>query len=72
MPPGDEDDAEFERTWLAGKLHPITREPLRILRPELPPGSMVAALTHIPHGVSPRPAGSGTRHCALFSYREPE
>ena len=72
VPPGDEDDAELERTWLAGKRHPITGDPLRIEHLELPPGSMVTALTHIPHAVSPRPPGSGTRHCALFSYREPD
>ena len=39
---------------------------------ELPPGSMAVCLCHCPHGVSPRPAGSGTRHCTLFSYREPD
>ena len=71
-PPGADDDALFEQTWLAGKLHPITGEPLRIVHLELPPGSMAVCLAHTPHGVSPRPEGSGTRHCTLFSYRQPD
>ena len=29
-------------------------------------------LHHSPHAVEPRPAGSGTRHCTLFSYRAPD
>lgn len=102
--PGAEDDRRFEATWLAGKNHPITGEPLKIVHLELPPGSMAGkschsssrsidflalpesivlissrsfcgltvCLAHMPHGVSPRPEGSGTRHCTLFSYREPD
>jgi hypothetical protein len=70
--PGEEDDKLFEQTWLAGKKHPITGEPLKIVHLELPPGSMAVCLAHMPHGVSPRPEGSGTRHCTLFSYREPD
>jgi hypothetical protein len=32
--------------WLKGRLHPRTGEPLRILRPRLPPGSMASILTY--------------------------
>ena len=71
-PPGHEDDRHFEKTWLRNKLHPLTGEPLRILKPALPPGSMCVCLCHMPHGVEPRPEGTGTRHCTLFSYREPD
>ena len=70
--PGQDDDKYFESTWLAGKTHPITGEQLRIVRLSLPPGSIVACLGHMPHAVDPRPASSGTRHCVLFSYREPD
>ena len=34
--PGDADDAEFARTWLAGKRHPITARPLEIEKLALP------------------------------------
>ena len=70
--PGADDDAWFEASWLKGKTHPITGEPLHIVRLELPPGSMAVCLCHMPHAVEPRPAGSGTRYCTLFSYREPD
>ena len=33
---------------------------------------MVVVLHHSPHAVEPRPVGSGTRHCTLFSYRAPD
>jgi hypothetical protein len=70
--PGAADDANFSETWLKGKLHPITGEPLKIERLELPRGSMVIVLHHSPHAVEPRPTGTGTRHCTLFSYRVPD
>jgi len=47
-------------------------EQLEILHLDLPPGSMAVCLCHTPHGVCPRPKGTGTRHCTLFSYREPD
>jgi|EP01046_Picozoa_sp_COSAG06_P015554 hypothetical protein len=70
--PGEADDADFSASWLKDKLHPITGEPLRIQRLELPPGSMAIVLHHSPHAVEPRPPGSGTRHCTLFSFRAPD
>ena len=70
--PGEADDAYFEETWLKGKTHPITGQPLEIMHLDLPPGSMAVCLCHTPHGVCPRPKGTGTRHCTLFSYREPD
>ena len=47
--PGELDDADFSGSWLKDKLHPITGEPLKIQRLELPPGSMVVVLHHSPH-----------------------
>ena len=70
--PGAADDADFEQTWLKGKRHPITGEPLAIERLALPAGSMAVVLHHSPHAVEPRPEGTGTRHCTLFSYRAPD
>ena len=42
-------------------------EPLEILYVDLPPGSMVSAAAHMPHGVEPREEGRGTRLCTLFA-----
>ena len=42
--PGEPDDADFSGSWLKDKLHPITGEPLKIQKLELPPGSMVSNL----------------------------
>ena len=61
-------DEDLEAGWLKGKKHPVTGEPLRIFRPALPPGSMASILTYSPHGVAPRPEGSGTRWASLFAY----
>lgn len=69
--PGDADDAEFAATWLAGKRHPITGRPLTIEKLALRRGSIVCVLGHVPHAVSPRPAGRGTRLCTLLAYRQP-
>ena len=71
-PPGAEGDAFFERTWLAGKVNPLTGEPLRIERFALPPGSMAVVLCHTPHAVEPRPTANGPRYCTLFAYRSPD
>ena len=70
--PGAADDADFEQTWLKDKRHPLTGKKLTIQRLALPPGSMVVVLHHSPHAVEPRPEGTGTRHCTLFSYRAPD
>jgi hypothetical protein len=43
--------------WMKGKLHPITGQPLRCERLELPPGSLICCNTHGPHRVSPTAPG---------------
>jgi hypothetical protein len=64
-------DAELEATWLAGKRHPITGEPLRIERLSAPPGSVVLMWTHALHGVSARSPLSETRWTVVYAYRNP-
>ena len=64
------DDEEMDTKWLAGKSHPITGKPLVREHLELPPGSLVAALTHVPHVVGPRK--EGVRHAALMVYANPD
>eukprot|EP01051_Picozoa_sp_SAG22_P001168 SAG22_NODE_43_length_25304_cov_5.394644_20_plen_843_part_00 len=54
--------------WLADKPHPVTKRPLVRERLALPPGSLVACLTHAPHAVDRRLAGRGTRWNALLCY----
>ena len=69
--PGDADDDEFRRTWLKDKSHPLTGRPLKIEKLELPRGSIACVLGHVPHAVSPRPEGRGSRLCTLLAYRQP-
>ena len=69
--PGDADDDEFRRTWLKDKSHPLTGRPLEIEKLELPRGSIACVLGHVPHAVSPRPEGRGSRLCTLLAYRQP-
>jgi phytanoyl-CoA dioxygenase PhyH len=64
-------DAELEATWLAGKRHPISGEPLRVERLHAPPGSVILMWTHALHGVTPRSADSDTRWTVVYAYRNP-
>jgi hypothetical protein len=64
-------DADLERDWLTGKVHPITREPLRTARLDAPPGSVVLMWTHALHGVTPRRPHSPTRWTVVYAYRNP-
>ena len=66
----EEDDEAMDAGWLAGKRHPITNKPLVRERLALPPGSLVAALTHAPHYVDRR--RSGVRYGALLVYANPD
>ena len=65
-------DEEFTRDWLDGRTHTVTGEPLEIFKPAVAPGTMVSICHHMPHAVSPRWEGRGTRLCTLFSYRAPD
>ena len=56
----------------AGKTHPLTQEPLRIKRLDVPPGSFISFCHHMPHWVGARAPGAPTRWAALFAYRTPD
>jgi hypothetical protein len=64
-------DADLEATWLAGKRHPISGEPLRMERLSAAPGSVVLMWTHALHGVTARAADSDTRWTVVYAYRNP-
>jgi hypothetical protein len=67
--PGE--DAAMEVGWLAGKVNPISGEPLAITKLELPPGSIVFCLQHAAHGVAPHTAGTESpRLCLLLACRK--
>jgi hypothetical protein len=65
-------DEQFTRDWLEGRTHAVSGEPLEIFTPAVAPGTMVSITHHMPHAVSPRWEGRGTRWCTLFSYRAPD
>ena len=65
-------DGAFQELWLKGRRHKVTGEPLSIAYMAVPPGSMVSAAAHMPHGVEPRGAGRTTRLCTLFCYAKPD
>lgn len=64
-------DAALTASWLSGKRHPVTGEPLGIERLCASPGSVILMWTHALHGVTPRRAGSDTRWTVVYGYRNP-
>jgi hypothetical protein len=64
-------DAALRDTWLSGRTHPTTGEPLCIEELVLAPGSVVVMWTHSLHAVNPKPAGSDTRWALITAYRNP-
>ena len=46
-------DADLLANWARGKVHPVTKEPLRCERLDLPPGSLICCNTHGAHRVGP-------------------
>ena len=54
------------------KNHPVTGEPLRIERLDLPPGSMVSFVHHMPHHAGHRALDAETRWGLLMAYRTPD
>lgn len=67
----DEDD-DMKTDWMAGKTHPATGEPLKILRLSIPPGSMVSFVHHMPHHVTDVLPEASTRWGLLMAYRTPD
>jgi hypothetical protein len=67
-----EDDPGMRATWMQGKVHAFTSEPLEITRLALPPGSMVSFGHHMPHHVGYRDEGAKTRWGLLMAYRTPD
>ena len=65
-------DEEMEESWIAGKVHAYTGEPLRIKRLDIPPGSMVSFVHHMPHHVGHRKEASGLRLGLLMAFRTPD
>jgi hypothetical protein len=53
--------------WMQGKVNPATGEPLEIVYPAMPPGSMLSFVHHMPHGVTP--VHAGIRMGILLTYR---
>ena len=62
-------DDDFAKGWLGDKVHAYTGEPLQIKRLDLPPGSMVSFVHHMPHHVAHRNADAPTRWGLLMAYR---
>ena len=65
-------DEEMKAIWIKEKTHPVTGEPLQILRLSTPPGSMVSFVHHMPHHVGHRNPDAGTRWGLLMAYRTPD
>ena len=64
-------DDELQRSWLEGKRHPLTGEPLRIEHLSAPPATVILMWTHALHGVTPRKPSSPTRWTVVYAYRNP-
>ncbi|MEM7128459.1 MAG: phytanoyl-CoA dioxygenase family protein [Chloroflexota bacterium] len=62
---------ELIEQWMAGKSHPMTREPLEIVDLAAPPATVALMWTHAAHAVHPRLATSRTRWCVVYAYRTP-
>lgn len=66
-----ESDEELRASWLNGKTHPLTDEPLEIVDLEVPDGSVIVMLTDALHAVTPRQTQSDTRWTMVTAYRNP-
>jgi len=56
----------FFESWLAGKTHSLTGQPLEIESLTAPEGSVVLMLTH---AVTPRQPASPMSWCVVYAYR---
>lgn len=66
-----ESDEELHASWLNGKAHPVTGEPLEIVDLEVPEGSVIVMWTDALHAVTPRQSQSDTRWTMVTAYRNP-
>jgi hypothetical protein len=66
-----ESDEELRASWLNGKTHPLTGEPLEIMDLEVPEGSVIVMWTDALHAVTPRQSQSDTRWTMVTAYRNP-
>jgi hypothetical protein len=66
-----ETDEELRASWLNGKTHPQTGEPLEIVDLEVPDGSVIVMWTDALHAVTPRQSQSDTRWTMVTAYRNP-
>jgi hypothetical protein len=66
-----ESDEELRASWLQGKTHPLTGEPLEIVDLEVPEGSVIVMWTDALHAVTPRHSQSDTRWTMVTAYRNP-
>jgi hypothetical protein len=66
-----ESDEELRASWLNGKTHPVTDEPLEIVDLEVPEGSVIVMWTDALHAVTPRQSHSDTRWTMVTAYRNP-
>ena len=57
----------MRENWMAGKINPATGQPLEIVYPPLPPGTILSFVHWMPHGVTY--VEKGTRWGVLLSYR---
>lgn len=66
-----ESDEGLRASWLNGKTHPLTGEPLEIVDLEVPEGSVIVMWTDALHAVTPRQSQSDTRWTMVTAYRNP-
>ena len=65
----EEENAAMRRGWLSGKPHPVTGAPMDCEEVRLPPGSLVACVSHAAHRVNPTAAaGPGRLAMSLFAH----
>ena len=64
-------DEELQSSWMAGKTHPLTGEPLDIQDLSVPAGTVALMWTHAAHAVSPKQPNSETRWTVVYAYRNP-
>lgn len=65
------EDEDMWKAWGDDRTHPKTGEPMEVENLTAPPGTVALMWTHALHGVTPRKAGSDTRWCVVYAYRNP-